>query len=164
MSRHARLTHGRSTGSSPSSSGSSSSTQPSHRSHRSHHSRHSNASRHASRRDWLDHGSRHCSHHSHRRGHVSRHRDRSPGVPIHCEVPKFNRGGPIPIKIWIQQMECYFSITGVPERKLVMGMINHFDTTHFAEVQPYKTYSYPEFRKKIIRIFQTPDLSDVNIE
>ena len=45
-----------------------------------------------------------------------------------------------------------------------MGMINHFDTTHFAEVQPYKTYSYPEFRKKIIRIFQTPDLSHVNIK
>ena len=61
-------------------------------------------------------------------------------------------------------MEYYFSITGVPERKHVMGMINHFDTTHFAEVQPYKTYSYPEFRKKIIRIFQTPDLSHVNIK
>ena len=45
-----------------------------------------------------------------------------------------------------------------------MGMINHFDTTHFAEVQPYKTYSYPEFRKKIIRIFKTPDLAHVNIK
>ena len=61
-------------------------------------------------------------------------------------------------------MEYYFSITGVPERKHVMGMINHFDTTHFAEVQPYKTYNYPEFRKKIIRIFKTPDLAHVNIK
>ena len=61
-------------------------------------------------------------------------------------------------------MEYYFSITGVPERKRVMGMINHFDTTHFAEVQPYKTYNYPEFRKKIIRIFKTLDLSNVNIK
>ena len=40
-------------------------------------------------------------------------------------------------------MEYYFSITGVPESKHVMGMINHFATTHFAEVQPYKTYNYP---------------------
>ena len=47
-------------------------------------------------------------------------------------------------------MEYYFSITGVPDRKHVMGMINHFDMTHLAEVQPYKTYNYPEFRKKII--------------
>ena len=44
-----------------------------------------------------------------------------------------------------------------------MGMINHFDNVHFPEVQPNKTYSYPEFRKKIIRIFKTPDLSHVNI-
>ena len=60
-------------------------------------------------------------------------------------------------------MEYYFSITGVPERKLVMGMINHFDTVHFPEVQPYKTYSYPEFRK-IICNFKTPDLTHVNIK
>ena len=45
-----------------------------------------------------------------------------------------------------------------------MGMINHFETTHFPEVPPYKTYNYPEFRKKIIRIFKTPDLSHVTIK
>ena len=43
-----------------------------------------------------------------------------------------------------------------------MGMINHFDTVNFPEVQPYKTYNYPEFRKKIIKIFKTPDLTQVN--
>ena len=45
-----------------------------------------------------------------------------------------------------------------------MEMINHFDPVHFPEVQPYKTYSYPAFRKKIIRIFKTPDLSHVTIK
>ena len=59
-------------------------------------------------------------------------------------------------------MEYYFSFTGVPERKHVMGMINNFDTVHFPEVQPYKTYSYPQFRKKIISIFKTPDFTQVN--
>ena len=45
-----------------------------------------------------------------------------------------------------------------------MGMINHFDLVHFPEVQPYKTYNYPEFHKKIISIFKTPDLTHVNIK
>ena len=43
-------------------------------------------------------------------------------------------------------------------------MINHFETPHFPEVEPYKKYSYPEFRKKIIRIFWTPDMTHVNIK
>ena len=66
--------------------------------------------------------------------------------------------------MWIQQMEYYFSITGVPERKHVMGMIKHFENVHLPEVQPYKTYSYHEIGKKIIRIFRTPDLTHVNIK
>ena len=45
-----------------------------------------------------------------------------------------------------------------------MGMIKDFETTHFPEVQPKKTYNFHEFRKKIIRIFKTPDLSHVNIK
>ena len=61
-------------------------------------------------------------------------------------------------------MEYYFSITGVPERIHVMGMNKHFDTVHFPEVEPYKTYSYLEFRKEIILIFKTPDLTHVNIK
>ena len=61
-------------------------------------------------------------------------------------------------------MEYYFSITGVPERKHVMGMLNDFDTLHFPEVQPYETYNYREFRRKIIKIFKTPDLPHVNIK
>ena len=44
-----------------------------------------------------------------------------------------------------------------------MGMINHFDTFQFPEVKPDKTYSYPEFRKKVISIFKTPHLTHVNI-
>ena len=43
-------------------------------------------------------------------------------------------------------------------------MINPFDTVHFPEALPYKTYSYPEFRKKIISIFKTHDLTHVNIK
>ena len=45
-----------------------------------------------------------------------------------------------------------------------MGMIYHFDTTHFPEVQPYKTYSYPEFQKNVFSLFKTPDLSHVKIK
>ena len=45
-----------------------------------------------------------------------------------------------------------------------MRMINHFNNVHFPEVQPYKTYSSTEFRKKSIRILKTPDLTHVNIE
>ena len=45
-----------------------------------------------------------------------------------------------------------------------MGLINHFDSIHIPEVQPYKTYSYPELRKKLIAIFTTPDLTTVNIK
>ena len=92
------------------------------------------------------------------------HRSRCGRIRIPCAVPKFKRGVPIPIKIYNKQMVYYFPITGVPETKHVMGMINLCDTMHFQEVQPYKTYNYPEFRKKIIRIFKTPDLSHVNIK
>ena len=45
-----------------------------------------------------------------------------------------------------------------------MGMINHFDSIHFPEVQPCKTYSYPEFRKKVISLFKTPELAHVTIK
>ena len=45
-----------------------------------------------------------------------------------------------------------------------MGMINHFDIIQFTEVHPYKTFNYPEFRQKIIKIFRTPDLAHVNIK
>ena len=55
-------------------------------------------------------------------------------------------------------------MTGIPEKKYVKGMINHFDTTHRPQVQLYKTYSYPEFRKKVISIFKFPDKSRVNIK
>ena len=138
MIRHARLTHAGSSGASPSSKGTSTTTQPSLRSHHSHHSHQSHASRHASRRDGSHHGSRHGSHHSHHRAHCSRHRSRCRGIPIPCAVQKFKRGGPIPIKIWIQQMEYYFSLTGVPERKHVKGMINHFDPMKFKKCSPIR--------------------------
>ena len=55
-------------------------------------------------------------------------------------------------------------MTGIPERKYVNGMINHFDTIHRPEVQLYKTYSYPEFRKKVISIFKFPDKTRINIK
>ena len=45
-----------------------------------------------------------------------------------------------------------------------MEMINHFDTAHFPEVQPYKNYNYPEFCKKIIRLFKTADLTQANMK
>ena len=84
-------------------------------------------------------------------------------MPITCSVPKFKHGGQIPIKLWIQQMEYYFSIRRISEKKHVTGMINHFDTIHFPELQPCKTY-YPEFRKKVISLFKTADLTHVNIK
>ena len=43
-------------------------------------------------------------------------------------------------------------------------MIKHSEPTHFREVQPYKTYSNPEFRGKIISLFTPPDLRHVNIK
>ena len=45
-----------------------------------------------------------------------------------------------------------------------MGKIKHFGNIHFPEVQPYKPYSFHEFRKRNIRLFKTPDLSHVNIK
>ena len=45
-----------------------------------------------------------------------------------------------------------------------MGMINPFDTIQFPEVQPEKTYSHQKFRKKVISLFKTPDLTHVNIK
>ena len=60
-------------------------------------------------------------------------------------------------------MEYYFAIAEIPEKKHVFGLINIFDSTHFPEVQPYETYSYPEFRKKIVSLFKAPDLTNVNI-
>ena len=47
-------------------------------------------------------------------------------------------------------MDYHLSLTGVPEMKHVIGMINDIENVHFHEVPPYKTYSYPELRKKII--------------
>ena len=87
----------------------------------------------------------------------------SRGLPFHFPVPKFKRGGGIPIKVCVQQMEYYFSITGITEKKHVLSLINNFDSIHFPAVQAYKTYSYHEFRK-IISNFKTPDLTQVNIK
>ena len=39
------------------------------------------------------------------------------------------------------QMNSYISITGIPERKHVWGLLNTFDSAHFLEVQPYKAFS-----------------------
>ena len=156
MSRKARPAPRGSSGSSPSSSGGSPGNQHSQQSHQSNRS-------HASR-DTSRHGSQHGSRHSHRSRHRSIQRRRSLGLTQPCTMRKFKRRGQISIKLWIQQMEYYFSITRIPERKHVMGMINQFDSVHFPEVQHYKTCSYPEFRKKLFSIFKTPDLTDVNIK
>ena len=45
-----------------------------------------------------------------------------------------------------------------------MGMIKHFVSIHFPEVQPYKTDTYREFRTNVISIFKTPDLTHFNIK
>ena len=59
-------------------------------------------------------------------------------------------------------MEYYFSLTWIPEKKHVKGMINHFNTIHFPEVRPEKTYSEPEFRK-VISIFKIPEKNRVTM-
>ena len=118
MIRHARLTQGGSSCSSPSSSGTSTTTQPSRYSHHSRHSHLSDASRHASRRDGSNNGSQHGSQHIHHHANGSR-PSRSLGIPIPYVVPKFKREGPVAIKMWIEQMEYYISITRVQERKHV---------------------------------------------
>ena len=79
------------------------------------------------------------------------------------DCPNLNAEAPSQSRCGFNRWSIIFPSQGVPERKHVMGMINHFDTTHVAEGQPYKKYNYPEFRKKIIRIFRTSDLTHVNI-
>ena len=157
--RTTRATHRGSSECSPSSTGTSHATQHSHHFY---HSHRSHATRNVSR-DGSRHGSWHCSRHSHRGRHGSRHRSRSRGISIPCCVPKFKRGQ-IPINLWSQQMVYYFSISGVGERNHVMCRINHFETKHFPEGQPYKIFSCPEFWKKIISIFRTTDLIHVHIK
>ena len=66
--------------------------------------------------------------------------------------------------MWIQLIEYYLSFIGVRERNHVIRMIKQFDHVHFAEVQPCKTYSSSEFRKKIIRIFKMTELTHVNLK
>ena len=61
-------------------------------------------------------------------------------------------------------MEYYFSITRIAEKNHVNGMINHFDSIHVPEVRHYKTYSYPEFHKKVISLFKIPEKTPVNIK
>ena len=141
--RTTRATHRGSSECSPSSTGTSHATQHSHHFY---HSHRSHATRNVSR-DGSRHGSWHCSRHSHRGRHGSRHRSRSRGISIPCCVPKFKRGQ-IPINLWSQQMVYYFSISGVGERNHVMCRINHFETKHFPEGQPYKIFSCPEFWRK----------------
>ena len=48
--------------------------------------------------------------------------------------------------------------------KRVMGMMNHFDTVHFHEVEPWKNNNCQEFLKKIINIIKTPHLTHVPIK
>ena len=55
-------------------------------------------------------------------------------------------------------------ITGRPEKKSVKGKIKHLDQIHIPEVQSYKTYTNPEFRKNVIALFKPPDLSQVKIK
>ena len=69
-------------------------------------------------------------------------------------VRKIKSGGQIPIKLWVKQMEYYFSITGITERNHVMGVIKHLDPNHFPEAELYTTFSYNEFRKKMMSLFK----------
>ena len=55
-----------------------------------------------------------------------------------CTVPAFSHGGQIPIKLWVQQMEYNFPLTGIPEKRDVLALNNNFDTSHYPEVQLYK--------------------------
>ena len=56
-------------------------------------------------------------------------------------------------------MEYYFSITSVPDRNHVIGIINHFITVQVPEVEAYKTYFFPVFRREIFSFIKNPHLT-----
>ena len=66
--------------------------------------------------------------------------------------------------MWFEQMEYYFELVGLDEMRLVKGGFTHFDSKHWSEIRNYKDYSYPRFKKKMIHLFESADLSQAVLE
>ena len=56
-------------------------------------------------------------------------------------------------------MVYHFALIDAPRRKLVEGLVAHFDQKHFEEVWPLRHYSYEGFKRKVLKIFDEPHLA-----
>ena len=56
-------------------------------------------------------------------------------------------------------MVYHFALIDAPRRKLVQGLVAHFDQKHFEEVWPLRHYTYEAFKRKVLKIFEEPDLT-----
>ena len=81
--------------------------------------------------------------HGHGGGHHRHERPR--GITLPCSVPKYKRNGQIPIRLWLHQMVYHFALIDAPRRKLVQGLVAHFEQKHFDEVWPLRHYTYEAF-------------------
>ena len=52
-----------------------------------------------------------------------------------------------------------FVLIDGPCRKLVEGLVAHLDQKHFEEVWPLRHYSTDAFKRKVLKIFEDPDLT-----
>ena len=56
-------------------------------------------------------------------------------------------------------MPYHFALIDDPRRKLVQGLVGPFEQKHFQEVWPLRHYSYEAFKRKVLKIFEEPDLT-----
>ncbi|KAF0096477.1 MAG: hypothetical protein FD144_5878, partial [Rhodospirillaceae bacterium] len=78
----------------------------------------------------------------------------------HCNVIKYKRAGPMPIRTWIYNMENWFALARIPEEQWVRALIANVHAQHFEEIKAYRKQPYPIFRLQLLNLFKEPDLKD----
>ena len=76
-----------------------------------------------------------------------------------CKVERFERGTDLTIKNWINKMETYFTIGQVPPEAFVGFMLMKIVPRHLNELKQYQSLDYLGFRKKLVEVFEEPDLA-----
>ena len=69
----------------------------------------------------------------------------------------------MPIRMWIENMESWFTLTKLSHKHYVQALINNFDPRHYHEVHPMAKWRYYDFRKEVLKIFETADMTQAYI-
>ena len=86
-------------------------------------------------------------------------------APNPCKVSKFkDTTTGVIIESWFYQMEDYIELNGVPRAHWVKTWIANFNSQHYDQVRCHRYIRYREFKKKVIKIFKRPDMTQYKIK